>query len=595
MASFALGIYGFQNRRTPGGKAFTLLMAQTCYWCALAILILLATDLETKEFLTRARLLGIVFIGPTVALIASRIDPRSELYHRKFWQLAIFAPSVVFLICSWTPSLFDYNQHNFSLVDSWHLRTVRFDRGPLTQVQIGYNYLMMIYSYFLSLRMYLRGRSPQRQQAKWIVMGTLIPGSGDLLSMLMGWQAHWYHLTPAMSSAMVGCFAVAVFKYRLLDWVSLTKSQVFEKLPAPVLKLDEDRCVRVFNKSAAMVLGLSEKSLGRPIDDALADCDGFGSLICAEIKTMQKTAAPKHTVDFFSESPVQSTYWIIQLELTDNPTAKRPGLLITFQDITAQKNLEAAVRMTSEKLLQSNLRLENLLQFRSRLLSLVAHDLSGNIGTMAMVSSALYCKVGAEVDDSSQKMLRLLVRSSVTMQEFFSNLIQWVGKIDSDDSPQLKICDLRSLVEKSVNQLMPLLLAQDQKVEIRSQQPVFVAADPDMIGTVIRNLVSNAVAASERGSSIEIEYSDMGDSVWIGVKDNGIGISQEDLQKLLSQQRGLKSEPSPARSGFGIGLSLCHDFLSYHGSALDAESVPGQGSRFHFTLPKNPVGIDVKN
>jgi signal transduction histidine kinase len=115
--------------------------------------------------------------------------------------------------------------------------------------------------------------------------------------------------------------------------------------------------------------------------------------------------------------------------------------------------------------------------------------------------------------------------------------------------------------------------------------PVLLEADRDKIGSVISNLVSNAVKYSSQGKSVDITYRASEKEVTVAIKDEGIGIKAQDVNKIFDRYHRVKTEFSRHVSGFGIGLYLSSEIIELHGGKIWAESQYGQGSTFYFTLP----------
>jgi signal transduction histidine kinase len=139
---------------------------------------------------------------------------------------------------------------------------------------------------------------------------------------------------------------------------------------------------------------------------------------------------------------------------------------------------------------------------------------------------------------------------------------------------------------------MILEAAKVKGIEINCKIPdyLFVFADTNLLQTVIRNLVSNAVKFTSKGGKVNISAKASTDSnIEISVQDTGIGMSQKllgDLFKLdvKTTRKGTNGEPST-----GLGLLLCKEFIEKHGGQIWAESEVGKGSSFHFTLPCHPI------
>jgi signal transduction histidine kinase len=109
-----------------------------------------------------------------------------------------------------------------------------------------------------------------------------------------------------------------------------------------------------------------------------------------------------------------------------------------------------------------------------------------------------------------------------------------------------------------------------------------------MIKVVLRNLLSNAIKFTNKSGSIFIEANSNHEDIIISVSENGIGITPENLSMLFSISQVLTTTGTANEQGTGLGLLLCKDFVEKHGGRIWAESEPGKGSKFSFTMP---VGI----
>jgi signal transduction histidine kinase len=112
-----------------------------------------------------------------------------------------------------------------------------------------------------------------------------------------------------------------------------------------------------------------------------------------------------------------------------------------------------------------------------------------------------------------------------------------------------------------------------------------VAADLQMVKTILRNLISNAIKYTNINGEIIINACELKKYVEVTVKDNGVGISVENQRKLFQIDSFHSTPGTKDEKGTGLGLLLCKEFVELHGGNIRIESEPGKGSRFAFTLP----------
>ncbi len=137
-------------------------------------------------------------------------------------------------------------------------------------------------------------------------------------------------------------------------------------------------------------------------------------------------------------------------------------------------------------------------------------------------------------------------------------------------------------------------LAEQKGIALLDETPgdLVVNVDPPMIGTVLRNIISNALKFSNKGARVRISAYRNENMVTVMVQDEGIGMDQETLSKLFSLDNKITRPGTEGEASTGLGLILCKEFVNKHGGEIRAESVPGQGTTFHFSLPSADIKCD---
>jgi len=143
--------------------------------------------------------------------------------------------------------------------------------------------------------------------------------------------------------------------------------------------------------------------------------------------------------------------------------------------------------------------------------------------------------------------------------------------------------NLHDLIDDVVKETA--LTVSTHTITIQKCDDVIVNADADKIGSVITNLISNAVKYSPKGKTIEIKCELAGDKVHVGVKDEGLGLSPEDKAKVFDRYFRVESSNTRHISGFGIGLYLSAEIIRRHNGEIWVESETDKGSTFYFSLP----------
>lgn len=248
--------------------------------------------------------------------------------------------------------------------------------------------------------------------------------------------------------------------------------------------------------------------------------------------------------------------------------------------VTHQISLVAAKRIIEAKTEE----LKKTIIGRDKLYSVIAHDLRSPMGSIKMVLNMLILSLPKE--KIGEDMYELLTMANQTTEDVFSlldNLLKWtksqIGKVVYQDIDMVEVVEGVGEIFSMVAGLKNIHL----RIEAPEHQAVY--ADIDMIKTVIRNLISNAIKFSNEGSEILIKVEDMDGMSIVSVKDSGCGIDEESQKKLLHTDTHFSTFGTNNEEGSGLGLLLCQDFVVKNGGKLWFTSVKGEGSTFYFSIP----------
>jgi len=264
------------------------------------------------------------------------------------------------------------------------------------------------------------------------------------------------------------------------------------------------------------------------------------------------------------------------------------GMVGTARDVTLTKRLENEKTNALELLRKSEVNLLKMNAEKDKFFSIIAHDLrspfSGFLGLTEIMAEDLASLTMEEIQDISLSMKK----SAINLFRLLENLLHWARMQQGLIPFKKELIVLHLIVEESVAMLLDA--AKNKKIDVVCDIPfeIKVFADSNMLQTVIRNLVSNAVKFTPHGGKVNITAIVVADkSVKISIKDSGIGMSPAIIDHLFqldvkTGRNGTEGEPST-----GLGLLLCNEFVEKHGGKISVESVEGNGSTFYFTIPCN--------
>jgi PAS domain S-box-containing protein len=221
------------------------------------------------------------------------------------------------------------------------------------------------------------------------------------------------------------------------------------------------------------------------------------------------------------------------------------------------------------------------LQARDEVLGVVAHDLRNPLGAVMMLADSF-------VDPDLDREMRVrLARTLQTAAAQMDQLIQDLLDVTRVDAGRLSLARRPLAVETLLAEVRDLNAPSAERKDIRLEthtvgSPQSVFADPERVRRVLANLLENALKFTSAGGSVTLLAEARGDEVMLGVRDTGIGIAPDQMSHLFD--RFWKADRKRG-SGIGLGLSIAKGFVEAHGGRIWAESEPGAGSTFWFTLP----------
>jgi len=254
------------------------------------------------------------------------------------------------------------------------------------------------------------------------------------------------------------------------------------------------------------------------------------------------------------------------------------GYVKILRDLTDRKKSEDAIKKYVGEL-------EDLNTHKESVLAILSHDLRSPLSSI--IATAKYLKENFQKmkPGAVQEMLDLLYKSSTDELKMLDYLVEWARiKYASDifSPAKIKLIEYIGKVFNTLNETASIN-AINLHHEIEENTSVF--ADGKMLISIIQNIVSNAIKHTEKGGTITVSAKSKDDKIIVQVKDTGVGMSKEIMEKLFTPQMKTLSEARKKKKGAGIGLLLVKGFLEKNGGEIWVESIEGEGSSFYFTLP----------
>lgn len=281
----------------------------------------------------------------------------------------------------------------------------------------------------------------------------------------------------------------------------------------------------------------------------------------------------------FNKISASEAIWI---QTTLTPIIDERGEVIKLvaieSDITELKIAQQEIQKQRDKLALLN-------STKDKFFSIIAHDLRNPISNIVGLSEILFEKITDGKQEDSVRFAKLLTQTTNTTYELVDNLLTWSRSQSGKMQFRPDSVDIKEVVDSIVKQMEGAAHIKGIKLLSTLTDNIQVFVDNDMILTVLRNLVTNAIKFSSDGDKITLSASVDAKVVTVCVFDTGVGISEKVIDKLFKIDGNVKSEGTANEPGTGLGLILCREFIEKNDGEIWVESTEGEGSTFCFTLP----------
>ncbi|MEX1187999.1 MAG: ATP-binding protein [Bacteroidia bacterium] len=249
-----------------------------------------------------------------------------------------------------------------------------------------------------------------------------------------------------------------------------------------------------------------------------------------------------------------------------------------IRDITQQYKAEKALK-------ESEALLKELNATKDKLFSVIAHDLRNPIHHILGFSELLIKKVRNFGDEESETYLSFINSSANNTYILLENLLSWA----KSETNQIYFKPEKIIFSEIILEIIKLekSLANTKNISLDyfSIEEIEVYADANILNTILRNLISNAIKFTGYGGHIRVFAITKQDHVEITISDDGIGMNKERLKELFTISSNSTTIGTANEKGTGLGLVLCKEFVEKHNGEIWVESEEGKGSDFKFTLP----------
>ncbi|HEY9049052.1 MAG TPA: HAMP domain-containing sensor histidine kinase [Ohtaekwangia sp.] len=240
-----------------------------------------------------------------------------------------------------------------------------------------------------------------------------------------------------------------------------------------------------------------------------------------------------------------------------------------------------AIELQREEMQAQAEYLHYLNQLKSKLFSVISHDLRGPIATLQSLLELVTSKILTQ-EEFLQVSDKVKDNLNVT-QRTLENLLNWSLSQMEGIRTERKALEVKMAIDEACNLLADIAERKNVRIENISTSNILVLADPNQLQLILRNLIHNAVKFSKANGKVEVSTQTTSDTCLITVKDCGIGMTPAEVHKILSQEHFTK-RGTQEEKGTGLGLLLCKEFIKLNGGELRISSEQGKGTEISFML-----------
>lgn len=237
---------------------------------------------------------------------------------------------------------------------------------------------------------------------------------------------------------------------------------------------------------------------------------------------------------------------------------------------------------------RQNVELEKLIYARDKSYSIISHDLRSPIAGIKMLSEAIKNSLpNGELGEEIAPLAHMLGRSADEVYDLLDNLLSWTRSQTGRFTYHPEQIVLAQIAETVIDMLTPLALGKGVTISCTPIDPLLmIEGDEEMLKTILRNILSNAIKFSFAGGNIHFEVGACEEFLKLSIADQGKGIPADKQSALLTEATHFTTYGTGQEKGSGLGLLLCKEFVQNHGGELWFESEENKGTTFFFTLKK---------
>ena len=355
-----------------------------------------------------------------------------------------------------------------------------------------------------------------------------------------------------------------------LDNANADLRNLFDSTQIATVFLDRHLIIRSFTHAIATVYNLIPSDQGRPLTDIVSHLHYTN--LREDVAHVLSTLEP---LERRVERDDRSAHYIMRILPYRQPDSTVSGVLVTFVDVT---NIVQA----EEALVEADMR-------KDVFLATLSHELRNPLAPIRIAAQLL--QAPNLIETNLKRAQEIIIRQVGHMSSLLDDLLDVARITRNSFNLKKEYAEVRKLFDDAIETVQPALEGKQHTLRVEQKDTeITLEVDPVRMTQVITNLLTNAVKYTPAGGLINLSVSVEAQHLIIAVRDNGIGLTREAMQKIFDMFTRVESETAHSEGGLGIGLALAKGLAELHGGRLEVNSKGlGQGSEFLIRLPRSLI------
>lgn len=355
---------------------------------------------------------------------------------------------------------------------------------------------------------------------------------------------------------------------------------IIQTIPNPFFykSIEEDVYLDCNDSFAGLLHLKREEVVGKKPDEILSP-EQLEILNCADEKLLVNKSDVYEAS--LNDPKDGERHFIIHKAAVENHKKEIVGIVGILHDVTSRKNAQT-------KLQESNKELQELNREKDSLMSIVAHDLKSPLSKVKGLVNVVM--LDNNLSEEQESYLKLINNVADNGELLIRDLLDINTFEHSESRIKFLELDVHRVVGELVDSYQQLAHNKDIRVEIiKGEKDIKHTTDLDFLNRILDNLLSNAIKFSEKGRKVEVEVAKVGEDLFVKVKDEGPGISEEDQTKMFKRFQKLSAQPTGGESSTGLGLSIIKVLVERLKGEIAVDSQLKRGTTFTIRIPEGKV------